>query len=119
MYIVSARRILVVEDHVDSAEMMAEVLRDEGHEVFLAFDATSALQIAGTESPSLVLLDIGLPGIDGYEVARRLREAGVTERIVALTGYSAEADRARALASGIDEHLVKPIDLAQLIAIAR
>ncbi len=116
MYIVP-RRILVVEDHLDSAELIAELLRDQGHEVFLAHDATAALRIADEQRPCLVLLDIGLPGVDGYEVARRLRAAGVPRRIIALTGYARERDRQLALEAGIDDHLVKPIDITRLLAL--
>lgn len=105
---------LVVDDDEDSADLMAEVLRGLGHAVRTARDGRSALALAAELRPKIVLLDIGLPGMDGYEVARRIRELVPDVRLVAVTGFSRDDDRARARAAGFDSHLVKPIDLQTL-----
>ncbi|HTX23390.1 MAG TPA: response regulator [Steroidobacteraceae bacterium] len=109
-------RVLVVDDNVDAAESIAMLLSLEGHEVRCVHAAEQALETARAFHPDLVLLDIGLPGMDGYEVARRLRSEQRIERlrIVAVTGYGQQSDRARALDAGFDQHLVKPIDLEAL-----
>ena len=108
-----ARPILVVDD----AEMLALVLRKRGFEVELAFDGEEALSMARSHQPEIVLLDIGLPGIDGYEVARRLRSRLGPEELllVAVTGYGQPADRQRAREAGFDHHLVKPVAMEQLL----
>jgi signal transduction histidine kinase/DNA-binding response OmpR family regulator len=107
------RRILVVDDDTDAADMLSEALRAAGHEVREEHDGASALVAAAQFQPDVVLLDLGLPGMGGLEVARRLRGypqlAGV--HIVALTGFGHEADRSRSAAVGIESHLVKPVDL--------
>ena len=112
-------RALLVEDNLDAAEALGELLRMWGHEVHIAHDGPSALHLAEKERPDVLLLDIGLPGMDGYEVARRLRStpgfAGV--KLIALTGYGQEADRQRSGLAGFDHHLVKPVDLEQLRAL--
>ena len=109
------QRILVVDDNRDSAESMAMLLRLGGHEVTVAHDGPKALELAATEKPGVLLVDIGLPGMDGYEVCRRLREMGLTEsRIIALTGFGQERDRQRAQAAGFDHHAVKPIAFPEL-----
>jgi signal transduction histidine kinase/CheY-like chemotaxis protein len=106
----AAGRILVVDDNSDAADTLTELLRLEGYEVRCAGDGKSALAMLDTFVPELALLDIGLPGIDGYQLAGMLRAdpraAGI--KLVALTGYGRENDRARALAASFDEHLVKP-----------
>ena len=103
-------QVLVVDDNADSAETLAEMLRMMGAEVAVAADGTQATAMAAAHPPDLVLLDIGLPGIDGYETARRLRgKPGAPMRLVALTGYGSAQDRERALAAGFDAHLVKPV----------
>ena len=105
------RRILVVDDNVDAAKSLARLLtRLYGQEVRVAHDGPAALAAAGEFRPEVVLLDIGLPGMDGYEVARRLRERPEFEEtlLVALTGWGQEADRERSRAAGFDHHLVKP-----------
>jgi two-component system CheB/CheR fusion protein len=110
------RRILVVDDNVDSAESLAMVLRVTGHQVRTAHDGATALEVAGEFLPEIVLLDIGLPQMDGYEVARRLR-ARYPDReivIVALTGYGQDDDRRRSREAGFDHHLVKPVQPAVL-----
>jgi CheY-like chemotaxis protein len=110
------RRILIVDDHEDSAEGMAVLLRACGHEARAAHDAHAALEAAEEYRPDVVILDIGLPGMDGFEAARRLRERFPSHplRLVALTGYGQEEDRRRAREAGFDHHLVKPLDIARL-----
>ena len=111
-------RLLLVDDHPDAAESLGELLRLQGHEVDVAHDGPAALESARHRPPDVVLLDLGLPGMDGYEVARRLRGEAAAERaralVVALTGYGSAEDRRRSRESGIDHHLVKPVDLAEL-----
>ena len=116
-----ASRVLVVDDNVDAAEVLAELLTLEGHEVSVVHDGDEALSRAREWGPSVVFLDIGLPGIDGYEVARRLRLASPKGelRLVALSGYAQEADIRRGEAAGFDAHLVKPADLQQIRAALR
>ena len=111
-----ALRILVVDDNVDSAETMSMLLRIWGHSVCVAHNGTEALRVARKHSPHLVLLDIGLPGMDGFDVARRLRKLGKARRAVllAVTGYSQPDDRLHALAAGFDDYLVKPVDANEL-----
>jgi CheY-like chemotaxis protein/anti-sigma regulatory factor (Ser/Thr protein kinase) len=103
-------RILVVDDNADSAEAIGKLLQLEGHEVRCAFDGASAVAIAQQFGPHLVLLDISLPGIDGYEVLRRLREqCGASQpKVVAVTGFGRAEDRRRTQEAGFDHHLVKP-----------
>jgi CheY-like chemotaxis protein/anti-sigma regulatory factor (Ser/Thr protein kinase) len=109
------RRILVVDDNVDGAESLATLLKLLGHEVHVAHDGPAALRATADVRPEVVFLDIGLPGMDGYEVARRLRRPGRTEALlVALTGYGQEEDRRRSREAGFDHHLVKPVDPAVL-----
>ncbi len=103
-------RVLVVDDSADNAESLAEMLRMMGAQVAVANDGAQAIDMAAADPPALVLLDIGLPGMDGYETARRLRaQAAAPLRLVALTGYGSAQDRERALAAGFDAHLVKPV----------
>jgi CheY-like chemotaxis protein len=111
------RRILVVDDNVDAAESIADVLRDLGHEVRTAHDGPSALVTARTFKPTICLLDIGLPVMDGYELARLLRDSPDLPRearIIAVTGYGQDADRQRSLDAGFNAHLVKPVNLEAL-----
>ncbi len=110
-----AQRVLVVEDNEDGREMLAALLRMLGHEVFEASTGAAAIEQAGRYSPAVVIMDIGLPDIDGYEVARRLRRRmGADVRLVALSGYAQPQDRARSSEAGFDDHLVKPVDPATL-----
>lgn len=104
-------RILLVEDHADTAKTLAAILRLHGHEVRLASDGPSALHVAETEPLDIVLLDIGLPGMDGYQVAERLRQQGTKKRplLIALTGYGHKQDRLHSYQVGFDLHLTKPI----------
>ena len=107
----SKLRVLVVEDHADTAESMAVLLRLHGHEVDVAPDGPTALRIAAQNPPDVALLDIGLPGMNGFEVARRLQERpGKKPLLVAVTGYGQEEDHRRSEQAGIDLHLLKPVD---------
>jgi PAS domain S-box-containing protein len=110
------RHVLIVDDNVDTAQGMARLLRRAGHEVELAHDGLRALEGAREFNPDAVILDIGLPGMDGFEVARRLRlePCCLGSTIIAVTGYGQPEDRQRALAAGCDHHLVKPVDLENL-----
>jgi CheY-like chemotaxis protein len=105
------RRVLVVEDNADAREALCTALRLDGHEVHEAADGPAGLEAAVRLSPDVALLDVGLPGLDGYELAQRIRagEAGSRMLLVALTGYGQADDRRRAVASGFDVHLVKPV----------
>jgi two-component system CheB/CheR fusion protein len=109
-------RVLVVEDNADAAESLSMLLELAGHQVRLARDGLEALELARHEAPEVMLVDIGLPGMDGYEVARqaRLHPALAEVSLVALTGYGRDEDRERARAAGFDDHLVKPVDIAEL-----
>jgi PAS domain S-box-containing protein len=116
-----ARRVLVIEDNEDSRLSLRELIRRLGHEVHEAADGVAGVESALALAPDLALIDIGLPGLDGYEVARRLRKHPVGRRLwlVALTGYGLPEDKERAMAAGFDLHLVKPVDPAQLAALLR
>jgi CheY-like chemotaxis protein len=113
------RRVLVVDDNRDAADSLAMLLRLGGHEVRVAYDGPTALATVSGFGPDLVLLDLGMPGMDGYEIARRLRQtpgfAGRT--LAALTGWGQEEDRRRTREAGFDRHLVKPVDPAELAAL--
>jgi signal transduction histidine kinase len=111
-----ARRVLVIEDNDDSRHMLRELILLLGHEVYEAVDGVTGVSTALSLEPDLALVDVGLPGIDGYEVARRLREhpVGRRLRLVALTGYGLPEDRERARTAGFDLHLVKPVDPARI-----
>ena len=111
-----ARRILVVDDNVDGAESLAMLLKLSGHEVITVHNGPAALEAARAVQPEIVLLDIGLPGMNGYEVARRLRQQPEMEKVllVAVTGYGQEEDRRRSKNAGFDRHLVKPLTLDDL-----
>ena len=113
---IRVRRILVVDDNEDATETMALLLRLSGHEVEVASDGESALEAAEKLHPEIVLLDVGLPGMHGYEVAERLRNLPKTRNaiIVALTGYGQEQDRQRAKEAGFDYHFVKPVEFNKL-----
>lgn len=110
------RRILIIEDSVDIAEALRELLELNNHCVEVAYDGTLGIELAGTFGPELVICDIGLPDIDGYEVARTLRRDERFARVilVALSGYARPDDSRRALEAGFDSHLTKPPDLARL-----
>jgi CheY-like chemotaxis protein len=108
------KRILIVDDNEDAAESIADLLRDLGNEIETAYDGPAALRIAKVFKPEVCLVDIGLPAMDGYELARRLRESqdlARGARIIAVTGYGQDADRERSRQAGFDSHLVKPVNL--------
>ena len=115
----SRQSILVIEDNDDGREMMAMMLEAHAYRVVTAVDGYEGLRLAAENTPDVALVDIGLPGIDGYEVARRMRADPSTcgVRLVALTGYGLESDRLRAIEAGFDAHLVKPVDLQRLMEV--
>lgn len=115
------QRILLVEDNLDVAAMLAALLRLDGHELLIVHNGMAALPAAREFAPEAVLLDIGLPLMDGYEVARRLRVDPVTRDalLVAVTGYGQERDRQLARDAGFDHHLVKPVDPERLQEVLR
>ncbi|MFL5330061.1 MAG: response regulator [Gemmataceae bacterium] len=110
------KRILIVDDNVDGAESLAILLRLQGHEVRSTHDGISALELSEEFCPDVVVLDIGLPRMHGYEVARRLRSKAKTQRalLVAVTGYGTDLDMSQSREAGFDHHLVKPVDLEKL-----
>jgi CheY-like chemotaxis protein len=110
------RRVLVVDDNVDAADAMNLLLKSLGHETCVVNEGIEALRMAAKFRPDIVLLDIAMPGIDGYEVARQLRavKKGSPLRIVAVTGFGQETDRQKSLEAGFDMHLVKPVELNDL-----
>ena len=110
-------RILLVEDNADSREMLKDLLELDGHEVQTAEDGVQGLILVESGWPDLVLMDIGLPGLNGYDTARLIRANGYNVRLVALTGYGQPADRQLALEAGFDDHLVKPFNPADLTRI--
>jgi signal transduction histidine kinase len=113
---IQPRRILVVDDNQDAAESLAMLLRLSGHDVMVAHDGHQALAIAAIERPAVVLLDIGLPGMDGYEVCRRARLQGLADaQIIAMTGYGQDRDRERSREAGFNSHTVKPVELEELM----
>jgi PAS domain S-box-containing protein len=112
---ISARRILVIDDNRDAADSLATLLTMSGHEVRSAYDGQTGIDTAQDFRPDVVLLDIGLPKLNGYEVAKRIRaQRGKDVLLVALTGWGQDEDRKRSMAAGFDHHLLKPIDFADL-----
>jgi CheY-like chemotaxis protein len=109
----------VVDDNADAATTLGELLGALGHEVCVRFDGKSALSEVAAFAPEVLILDIGLPDMDGYELARRLRgaAAGAGARYLALTGYGQAHDRTLTRAAGFDHHFVKPVDIAALQAV--
>jgi PAS domain S-box-containing protein len=112
----SPRRVLVVDDNVDAADSLSFVLELQGHEARVTYDAESALAAAAAFEPEVVLLDIGLPDVDGYETARRIRalRGGERMRLIAVTGWGQEEDKQRAREAGFDAHVTKPVKAEQL-----
>ena len=108
-----ARRILVVDDHRDGAESLARLLQVMGHETAVAYDGLAAVSVAETFRPEVVLLDLGLPGIDGCDAARRIRAEpwGKEMVLIAATGWG---QRERTREAGFDHHMIKPVDLGEL-----
>jgi CheY-like chemotaxis protein len=111
-------RILVVDDNQDGADMLAEILAGKGYDTRVAHDAPSALRVAADFVPQVALLDIGLPVMDGYELAGHLRNLpGLSGlQLIALTGYGQDSDRKRAFEAGFQHHLIKPVDIAVIEA---
>jgi len=110
------RRVLIIEDNKDGAEMMREALEMEDHLVQVAHDGTEGIEKARSFQPDLILCDIGLPGVDGYQVARAIRADGALRsvRLIALSGYGQPADVERSREAGFDLHVTKPVDLEDL-----
>lgn len=113
---VRRRRILVVDDNLDAAESLAALLRHMGHDVQVARDGRAALEAARLNSPQLVLLDLGMPGVDGYGVVQRLRRENGFDSVpfIAVTGSGLPEDLRRSREAGFDAHLVKPVALDTL-----
>ena len=117
----SGRKILVADDDQDSAESLAMLLQMMGHEVRSALNGLEAIAVAAAFEPDLIVLDIGMPGLDGYEVCRRIRQQPWAHAVViaALTGWTRDEDRDRSQEAGFNHYLVKPVDpqvLADLVA---
>jgi CheY-like chemotaxis protein len=111
-------RVLIVEDNDDARVSLQRILQADGHLVSAARDARAGLEAAMAGSPNVAVVDIGLPGMDGYQFARAMRERlGSGVRLIALTGYGTESDRQRAAQAGFDAHLTKPVDLDRLLAL--
>jgi two-component system, sensor histidine kinase len=114
----TGRSIMIVEDNADARDVLRVLLELEGHEVEAVEDGQAALELTRTNDPDIALVDIGLPGIDGYEVARRLRARHPRRPLlIALTGYGQPEDRRRATDAGFDDVLVKPVDPVTLTAL--
>ncbi len=112
------RRVLVVDDNQDAADSLAMLLGVHGDDVRIAYDGAQALQVERDFGPDVVLLDIGLPELSGYDVALRIRERRADKvLIVAITGWGQEKDLRRAEEAGIDHHFTKPVDFAALVAL--
>jgi CheY-like chemotaxis protein len=111
------RRVLVADDNPDAAESLAMMLRMLGHVVRTASDGAQAVQAAAEFNPDVALLDIGMPHVNGYEAARRIRSANERVLLVALTGWGQAEDKRKAIEAGFDEHLVKPADVPTLQAV--
>jgi CheY-like chemotaxis protein len=110
--------VLLIEDNADARDALRTLLELDGYEVAAAADGTEGLELARAKAPAVALVDIGLPGFDGYEVARRMRALAIAPPVlIALTGYSEPEDRARAREAGFDAHLVKPVDPDELSAL--
>lgn len=115
------RRILIADDNRDSAETLAALLRMEGHEVTSVHDGPVALSAFAELRPDVALLDIGMPGLTGYEVARKMRQAGAkgSLTLIAITGWGQDIDKERAFAAGFDHHLTKPVDPQRLVELLK
>ena len=108
-------RVLLVEDNRDLMDMLTRLLRKRGHRVWSFPSGEAAMGAMDEAAPDVVLVDIGLPGMDGYEVARRMRRRHPDVHLVALTGYGQMGDRARAAEAGFDDHLVKPVEAPEAL----
>jgi CheY-like chemotaxis protein len=110
------RRLLVVDDNRDAADSLLMLMKMRGFDVEVAYDGLEAIEMAARYKPGVVLLDIGLPGLDGYEVCRRMRQQGLTDaRIIALSGYGQERDRELSKEAGFNLHAVKPVQIDELL----
>lgn len=110
-------RILIADDNRDAADSLAMLLRSEGHEVMLAADGEAALQAFEAQRPSVALLDIGMPRLNGFEVAERIRRQDGAALLVAITGWGQSGDRDRSAAAGFNHHLTKPVDYDTLTSL--
>jgi signal transduction histidine kinase len=117
----SSRRILIVDDNRDAADSMALLVKTVGHNVRTAYDGPGALDVAFAFAPDVLLLDLGVPGLNGFEIARRIRRQpwGKTVALIALTGWGQEQDRRRTAEAGFDAHLIKPVSKAELLSALR
>ena len=112
------RRVLVVDDNADAADSLAMLLTAQGDAVRIAYDGEEAVDAEAEFQPQVVLLDIGLPGLSGYDVARRIRaRRGDGVLIVAITGWGQDEDRRRSREAGFDHHFTKPVDIGQLLQV--
>jgi CheY-like chemotaxis protein len=112
-----ARHVVIVEDSEDTRVSLQKVLEQEGHTVHTAADGPSGFDVIAKVRPDVALIDIGLPGLDGYDLAQRVRSTGLRTYLIALTGYGLAEDRRRALASGFDAHMTKPPQMDRLLAL--
>jgi two-component system, sensor histidine kinase len=111
-------RILVIEDDADAREVLQIGLEAQGHQVMVAADGIEGIALATATRPEVVVVDLGLPGLDGLEVAPRLREVlGPGVRLIALTGYGRSEDRERTAAAGFDDHIMKPVGADGIVAL--
>ena len=111
----SPKRVVIVDDNEDAAMLLGELVRSCGHQTAVAYDPEGALRVVAEFEPDVVVLDIGLPGMDGYELAARIRELRDRCRLIALTGYGQDSDRARARQAGFEAHFVKPLALTAFL----
>jgi len=113
--VVKGSRVVVVEDNADARDMLCDLLTRAGFDCRAVGDGIAALDVIGTFKPHAAIIDVGLPGIDGFELARRIRnDAQLAVRLIAVTGYGQKADRETALDAGFDAHLIKPVKFDQL-----
>src|SRR6185312_5907430 len=115
----SSRKVLIADDNRDAAESLAVLLRMDGHDVTIAYDGPQALAMLAQTRPEVALLDIGMPGLNGYEVARRVRHLGSAVTLIAVTGWGQDRDKAQAREAGFDHHFTKPVDPARLSELLR
>jgi CheY-like chemotaxis protein len=115
------RRVLIADDNRDAAESLAILLQMDGHEVTVVNDGLEALAAVRARRPDVALLDIGMPKMDGYQVARALRQSADTRSmaLIAMTGWGQESDKARALEAGFNQHFTKPVEPALIMALLR
>jgi PAS domain S-box-containing protein len=113
------QRILIADDHKDTAEMLAVMLRSLGHDIHVVYDGAAALKAAAELRPAVIILDIGMPKLNGYDVCRRIREEpwGKSMLLIAQTGWGQEVDRRRAEEAGFDRHLLKPVEFTELVSV--